>query len=222
MAHLRLMHFCEDPLEAPDDAAKTLVHLSAITQRPGPKPWGFWLSNERGEGWKQWCRSESFRPRSLAYEYYVKLTGKERILYLRSARDIDKFTAEYKADSEQNRWSDKYDRDNPSPYRDGPTVFEIDWARVAEKYQGIIITPYVWSRRLTTQTMWYYGWDCASGCIWDAAAISRFKLKTVHWRLLEEYNPSPDEERQALREMMKDMGKSIEVLEKARKDMAAA
>jgi hypothetical protein len=20
---------------------------------------------------------------------------------------------------------------------------------------------------------WYYGWDCASGCIWDSAAVER-------------------------------------------------
>ena len=50
-------------------------------------------------------------------------------------------------------------------------VYDIDWNRVAKKYQGIIITPYIWERRLTTTCTWYYGWDVASGCIWDNKAI---------------------------------------------------
>jgi hypothetical protein len=25
--------------------------------------------------------------------------------------------------------------------------------------------------------MWYYGWDCASGCIWDTSVIERVTLE---------------------------------------------
>jgi hypothetical protein len=28
-------------------------------------------------------------------------------------------------------------------------------------------------------TSWYYGWDCASGCIWDVDAIERVTLATA-------------------------------------------
>ena len=27
------------------------------------------------------------------------------------------------------------------------------------------------ARRLDMETRWYYGWDCASGCVWDASAV---------------------------------------------------
>lgn len=48
----------------------------------------------------------------------------------------------------------------------------IDWRRVAESYQGIVIAPYVWARRHHLASGWYYAWDCASGCIWDSAAVA--------------------------------------------------
>lgn len=47
----------------------------------------------------------------------------------------------------------------------------INWPMVADRYQGIVIAPYLWSRRMDGG-LWYYGWDCASGCIWDAAAVA--------------------------------------------------
>ena len=52
---------------------------------------------------------------------------------------------------------------------------QIDWAEVASKYDGIIISPYQWSLRLDMEMMWYYGWDCASGCIWNISAIKELK-----------------------------------------------
>ena len=51
----------------------------------------------------------------------------------------------------------------------------INWRAVAGDYAGLIITPYQWSRRLEPYS-WYYGWDCASGCIWDPSAITDIKL----------------------------------------------
>ena len=49
----------------------------------------------------------------------------------------------------------------------------IDWPAVATDYPGLIIAPYQWSCRMSEFTRWYYGWDCASGCIWNADAIAR-------------------------------------------------
>ena len=40
----------------------------------------------------------------------------------------------------------------------------IDWIKVSKQYSGIEINPYQHSNRYTS--MWYYGWDVASGCIW--------------------------------------------------------
>lgn len=43
---------------------------------------------------------------------------------------------------------------------------------IGARYDGIVITPYVWSMRLDRSAFWYYGWDCASGCIWNASAVA--------------------------------------------------
>lgn len=52
----------------------------------------------------------------------------------------------------------------------------IDWPRVeADGFHGIEISPYLWKRRLEGG-MWYYGWDCAAGVIWNKAAVHSVEL----------------------------------------------
>ena len=47
------------------------------------------------------------------------------------------------------------------------------WPGVAaEGWAGIEIAPYIWARRLDGPARWYYGWDAASGCIWDPTAAA--------------------------------------------------
>jgi len=57
----------------------------------------------------------------------------------------------------------------------------INWPAVAEKYDGIIIAPYIWQRRLSDNPdhFWYYGWDCASGCIWNTEVIEEIHTKEL-------------------------------------------
>ena len=49
----------------------------------------------------------------------------------------------------------------------------INWPKVAEKYQGVVIAPYCWEARIELD--WYYSWDVASGCIWDPVAIAEIR-----------------------------------------------
>ena len=84
------------------------------------------------------------------------LSKEANLLWLSSAADIDSFTAEY-------GWAPEYI--NVS------RIF-VRWSRVAAAYQGMVIAPYIWERRLDHGASWYYAWDCASGCIWDARAIA--------------------------------------------------
>jgi hypothetical protein len=98
--------------------------------------------------------SEGYALDCFEYETVIVLSDSANILRLWCPADIDAFHEGY---SVQDRY-----------YRP-----KIDWARVAEEYQGIIIAPYCWQRRLDGPAhSWYYGWDCASGCIWDAEAIA--------------------------------------------------
>ena len=47
----------------------------------------------------------------------------------------------------------------------------IDWSLLAGiDWDGIEICPYLWEFRMST-SRWYYGWDVASGCIWDSEAL---------------------------------------------------
>ena len=110
------------------------------------KPNGLWLSV--GEDWKRWCESEDWGLGRLVTRYQVTLTDNARILQLSTPEDIDAFTVQF-------MWEH----------------MDIDWPEVAARYQGIIIAPYQYTRRLAPNTTWYYPWDCASACIWDLAAI---------------------------------------------------
>jgi len=117
---------------------------------PSYKPRGLWLSV--GSAWKDWGDDEQF---SIDDEYVeLELTESANVLILSTAEELDAFTEKYGCSSLVYGISDHY---------------AIDWPKVANQYQGVIIAPYIYSRRL--KLMWYYGWDCASGCIWDANAI---------------------------------------------------
>lgn len=149
---MRLVHFSSEPLG----------ELRSAIQTPNSfKPSGLWVSDEDdNSSWSSWCAGEGFGLDRLTVATEVSLAERAQIMWIRIADEIDDFTA---------RWS------RGAEYAGRRA---IDWCALAELYQGVVITPYIWSRRLTHHTFWYYGWDCASGCIWDAAAIERVKVSS--------------------------------------------
>lgn len=159
-----LLHYSSEPLP-PDWPA----HLVTREQVGSYKPSGLWVSV--GESWKEWCDAEEFAGNCFGSVQEVHLREDARILHLSTAEELDAFTDKYGYIPE---WH------GSSVYLDKRHACYIDWTSVAEEYQGIIITPYIWSRRL--DLMWYYGWDCASGCIWDPKAIAGITQKGEHGR----------------------------------------
>lgn len=127
------------------------------------KPYGFWVSIEGENDWKDWCESEDFRVDHLAVSYEIELKENCNILHLKTCEDILNFTKTY-----------PYLRSSLND--PDVAVYEIEWWKVKKEYQGIIISPYQWACRMELGTSWYYGWDCASGCIWDIGCIKEFKL----------------------------------------------
>jgi hypothetical protein len=126
----------------------TEVRSCAQNEHDDPsKPRGLWVSVEGPDDWKAWCHSEEHHIDRLLIETEVVLASEARILRLSSAFGLDAFTKQYEH-----------------------CAGMIDWAAVAREHQVIIIAPYCWERRL--ELICYYGWDCASGVIWDAAAIA--------------------------------------------------
>ena len=102
-----------------------------------------------------------------------------RILYLRRARDIDAFTNKYRRNLfgniqllQSTEESAEFAREYGSDlFGDIKRQFSnyIAWGEVAEKHSGIIVAPYSRSRSKTY--LWYYGWNCSSGCVWDTSVI---------------------------------------------------
>lgn len=129
-----------------------LLTKRTYTQTVSYKPCGFWFDVDKD--WKRWCEGASFRMEHLTRRHPVDVDI-QRVLALRSGPALDDFTLQYGV-----------------PYwpNDSPRDFRIHWPTVAQDYAGILIAPYCWERRL--DLMWYYGWDCASGCIWDISAIT--------------------------------------------------
>lgn len=151
---MRLVHFSKDPLGE--------VYSCEQDGQWSLKPRGLWVSDEDCEdSWSAWCRGEEFNLENFEYAHEVVLAEDANVLTISTAMEIDEFTQRYR---------------KPTSVHD---YYGMDWARVAADYQGMLITPYVWSRRLATNSGWYYAWDCASGCIWDASAIA--SVEAIEW-----------------------------------------
>lgn len=161
----RLVHWSADPIAVLDPAWD---YSSGRTRLD--KPTGLWVSVEgNGDGWADWCRAEEFGLDRLTHAHEVTLAPSARILRITTPEGIDALTAEY--------GTGRY------------AGVEVDWPRIAQEYQGILISPYQWSRRLADGCSWYYGWDCASGCIWDLTAIESVRLLALSGAVASETTP---------------------------------
>ena len=118
-----------------------------LEQKPGPKPRGFWY--DVGGEWLAWMKEEA-KDWIQPVWFDVVIPSTLRMLVLRGASDLDEFTRRYAVKDDKG-----FGYFNE---------FLIDWPRVAAEYDGIEIASYVWSRRF--DLLWYYGYDCACGCVW--------------------------------------------------------
>lgn len=146
---MRLIHYSPNPF--------TLERRAVQQDDPRNftmKPRGLWVSVD--DAWYV-AALEMFGDDNLKHASLITLSPEARILYLKTVGDIDHFTEQYTIDADE---------------RFQILGRAIDWPTVAKEYQGIVIAPYQFRRRLTPHTFWYYGWDCASGCIWDVDAIA--------------------------------------------------
>lgn len=153
---MNLSHFSDTPIAEVLSAKQAWRDGRASAYE---KPKGLWLSVDGEEGWDLWCSENSFGLGKLRHR--VTLTPNANILLCSRAVDLDNLTEKYGITVEYT-----------ASLRD----VAVDWGSVAADYQGIIIAPYVWSRRLHDRYSWYYGWDCASGCIWDGDAVALIEL----------------------------------------------
>ena len=167
---MRLIHYSDHYL--------TAVHSAD----PGPaperiqrKPFGLWVSVEGEDDWPAWCRTEDFRLELLTHPTEVVLRPDANILCIGSAAELRRFQSEYGEDHRVlGGWIAR-------------------WDDVGAKHDGIIIAPYIWSMRLDHAVSWYYTWDCASGCIWNANAVAELRpLPIAHSTAAPPY-PHPEQ-----------------------------
>jgi hypothetical protein len=129
------------------------------------KPVGLWFSVQGVYDWNWWCRAEDFSVENLTYEYKIKLNKNANIVHLSDPEMIYYFTNKYLLKTRD--WDAEWD------------TYQLQWDEVKKDYQGIIISPYQWDCRMDLKSSWYYGWDCASGCIWDLNCIESFECITA-------------------------------------------
>jgi hypothetical protein len=142
---MRLIHYSAEPLDA--------VHSVRQDDEPWHKPHGLWVSVD--DAWKRWCEAEDYEPECLACAAEIVLMPDAKILRIGTVDVLDVFRRSF-CDQSNGGWS-------------------VHWSVVAMHWAGIIINPYLHERRLDGNAHWYYGWDCACGCIWDAEAIAEVR-----------------------------------------------
>ncbi len=119
------------------------------------KPTGLWVSDEDDHGWRDWCLSENYHPEYLELAYEITLAEHHNVQIITTIEGIKLLTRIY------------------STERFRPIAnLSLDWLRMRKDWNGLIITPYQWELRLDPDCMWYYPWDCASGCIWNPTIIN--------------------------------------------------
>ena len=142
-------------------------HIYSVQQIPSVptfalgKPKGFWVSVDKEYGWPEWCADNKFRDIKKQYHYRIILAPDSNILHISTANDMKEFQKQYQlGDLSANRFA----------------FTGISWKDVSLDYQGIIISPFMPSVQYDNTVKWYYGWDCASGCIWDSSAVAWTEL----------------------------------------------
>lgn len=145
------------PLALSHYTALDVLEPRSVAQDSGRgfKPSGLWVSVDGPDDWRAWCEGEGWGLDRLRHRFVVTLTETARLLVITSPDELRAFDAEF-GESGQRSW-------------------HVAWDAVAREWQGIIIAPYLWECRLSDPA-WYYCWDCASGCIWDASAIASVAL----------------------------------------------
>lgn len=121
-----------------------------------PKPAGLWLSVEGESSWEDWCREESFSDaRSYTHKFHIELKETANILTITNKEQLDDFSRNY----------------GRAPI---PGFTWINWSKVSEKYDGIVIAP--WIGGYGDPRHWYSGWDIASAAVWNLGAIKTMVL----------------------------------------------
>ena len=167
---MRLLHYSDAPVTFDRGRVYDQNRL-----RGAGKPVGLWVSVEGPDDWKSWCESEKFHLSGLAVAHEVTLTDDANLITITTGRELDEFHKKWTEEDDFNRrMAARRPPDNPLEAQFRFNQWPIPWGKVAAEFDGILIPTYLWSHRLDGP-LWYCGWDCASGCIWNLSAVASFE-----------------------------------------------
>lgn len=178
----KLYHYSDHVIEKLDSREYTYSTHDLLVKS---KPTGLWFSVEDFEDdddqtWKTWCIQEDFNLEYLTKKHKITLKQDAQILHISNLNEFNAFEESFITVQANIICSIENGRRIFSIKEKSFQEYSIDWIRVIMNFQGIIIAPYLWERRLggflpcNWYSNWYYGWDCASGCIWDINCIESF------------------------------------------------
>lgn len=140
-----LIHFSNRPF---------IMEEKSYEQKIAIKPNGLWLSDEsQKDSWFNWCQQEQFNLKNLKHRTEFDVDTKH-IFLIENEKELKAFNDIYAA-----------------PIDPTSTFLWPKWDKLSQNYKGIIISPYQFKFRFDLNFLWYYGWDCASGCIWDLSCL---------------------------------------------------
>ena len=171
-----LIHYSDEPLVAPRSTAD-----------PGTygRPYGLWVSV--GNAWlvnqyKCWrdqmenpdlIGGSAHYPHKFAYANEITIADNSNILVMANEFEFKAF-------------SDQYAELRPEF---GPQARIIKWRDVRKEYDGVIIAPHLknLADRISPngnplpipESLWYYTWVVASGCLWDVSVIADIRTERV-------------------------------------------
>ena len=126
--------------------------LQVKPEYAGQKPKGLWYGC--GDSWITWIKQEMPAKLDKANYLYEVILGEE-IIQISNDDEFGNFQSEFGFSSLAG--------------------VAINWKEIQEQeYNGIEICPYNYERRMKSD--WYYGWDVASGCIWNLSGVSDIML----------------------------------------------
>jgi hypothetical protein len=135
----------------------------------GAKPDGLWFcAAEENEGWAEFVRKKvregntSFSLDQIRLRTRVKFCTASKVLFIYDGDGFDRFTENYGRISEETLERTR------NLFRRPPF---IDWPRVAQEFDAIVISPLREDLLQNSKFEWYRCWDVASGCVWNPMAV---------------------------------------------------
>jgi hypothetical protein len=114
------------------------IHIKKSDNHGSFKPKGLWLSVDGPCDWLEWCEGEGFGLDRFSNRFIVTLKDEANVVVLHKEADFERMNRDY----------------GHCLVKD---YLVIDWDKVAEDYDGILIPKYHWEYRMQSEySSWYY------------------------------------------------------------------